>query len=283
MAGNLLIILGISILTASLFPVRRLIVLLPTSTLRNYWYALLVLIAMFMVGYVAYGLSFWQHHLQSDLRDLLVPAIFVFGSSFVWITCTLFLRTTIDLRRMALLEEESITDPLIGIYNRRYLERRLTHEIVRARRYDLPLSILMIDIDHFKTVNDIHGHQAGDLALNYIGKLILDGTRQVDIAARYGGEEIVVIATDTAESAAAKLAERLRENIAAHELILTNDAGERKTIRLTISIGVARMDEHITTLKQLIEHSDKALYQAKEEGRNRVKVYKETSGNNSSE
>lgn len=268
-----LVLLGILILVASLKPVHRLFDLLPASSLKNSWKGMLLLIVMFIAGYIGYTVFFWEHHLENDTRDLIVPAIFFFGSCFVWMTGTLSLRTAIDLRRMALLEEENITDPLLGIYNRRYLDRRLPNEVNRAIRYGLPLSILMVDIDHFKKINDIHGHQAGDLVLNYVGKLILGAIRQSDIAARYGGEEIVVIAPDTGGQAAVELAERLRDTIGSHELVLASESGQRQSVRVHVSIGVAELDEKTDNAAQFIENSDVALYQAKGSGRNCVMSY----------
>lgn len=273
MVWNLLVILGIIILAASLWPVRRLIALVPSSTLRNYWRTLMGLTALFITGYIAYAAFFWQHHLENDLHDFIVPVVFFFGSAFVWFTCTLFLRTTTDLRRMALLEEQNITDPLIGIYNRRYLDRRLEAEISRARRYGHPLSILMIDIDRFKKVNDLYGHKAGDLALNYMGKLILNAVRNLDVVARYGGEEIVIIAPDITESAAGKLAERLREHVAEHELVLASESSSQRSVHLTISVGVAELSDKVESVDELIECADRALYLAKERGRNRIGFY----------
>jgi len=273
-AINALILLGTLILMASLVPVRRLILQLPRSSLRNYWYSLITLIILFIVGYAGYGIHFWNHNLQNDLHDWVVPVIFFFGAVFVSLTCTLSLRTTQDLRRMALLEHENITDPLIAIYNRRYLDRRLANEVARARRYGLPLSVLMIDIDHFKQINDIHGHQAGDLVLAYLGKLILGVIRQTDVAARFGGEEIVIITPDTPAATAGELAERLRQSIEMHELVLTSEAAERNTIHITVSIGVADMHGEVSEAKNLIACSDHALYRAKEDGRNRVVVYR---------
>ena len=272
--NNLMILSGTIVLMASLFPVRRLIQYLPKSSLRTYWYSLITLIFMFIIGYTAYGIYFWARPAEDDLHIWIIPSIFFFGAVFVWLTSTLSLRTTQDLRRMALLEVENITDSLIGIYNRRYLDRRLINEVARAKRYDLPLSVLMIDIDHFKEVNDIHGHQAGDLALSYLGKLILGVIRQTDIAARYGGEEIVIITPDTPAATAADLAERLRQSIETHKLVLTNEAAERKTIHITVSIGVAGLSDTIDEADELIAFADQAMYQAKQRGRNRVLLYK---------
>lgn len=273
MAEAVLILLGVVILALSLPPAYALVNLLPNITLRRYWYALMLLIALFIVGYISYALLFWKHMLQHDSHDLIVPIIFFSGSCFVWVTSTLFHRTTLDLRRLALLEEESITDPLIGIYNRRYLDRRLANEVALAKRHDLQLSILMVDIDHFKEINDTYGHQAGDLLLNHLGKLILNVIRQSDVAARYGGEEIVIIAPETDASAANDLAERLRENIATHALIVSNGNGRRSNVSINVSIGVAELSAQIKNAEHLIDCSDVAMYQAKAAGRNRVRVY----------
>lgn len=270
MISNLLIVIGTVTLSASLWPVHRLIAMLPTSALRIYWCSIMGMILFFILGYIAYGVLFWQHNFLENAHAWVVPLIFLLSSLFVWFTSTLFLRTTSDLRRMALLEEESITDPLLGIYNRRYLDRRLTSEIARAKRYHRPLSVLMIDIDHFKSVNDQYGHQAGDLALSYIGKLLLNTVRGPDVVARYGGEEIVILAPDNGENEATRLAERLREHIAEHELILSSEGGGQKSIRLTVSIGVAEMGRAIETADELIECADRALYRAKACGRNQV-------------
>lgn len=273
MTGIALILTGIAILAFSLPPLYALIGLLPTSSLRRYWYALMLLVSFFIAGYISYGIIFWEHILKGDLHDLVVPIIFFSGSCFVWVTSTLFHRTTLDLRRMELLEEESITDPLIHIYNRRYLDRRLANEIALAKRHGLQLSILMVDIDHFKAINDDYGHQAGDLVLSYLGELILKAIRQSDIAARYGGEEFVIIAPEADSVAAADLAERLRESVEEHELVLASADSEAKIIRINVSIGVAELNEEIKTAEQLLDISDVAMYQAKAAGRNRVRVY----------
>jgi len=142
-----------------------------------------------MKGGRSYGFLKSRH---TAWLDLIVPSVFFFGAGFVWLTATLSLHTAIDIRRVTVLEHENITDPLIGIYNRRYLDRRLQEEFIRARRYSLPLSVLLLDIDHFKRVNDAYGHQVGDLVLSYLGKLLLSAIRATDIIARYGGEEILI-------------------------------------------------------------------------------------------
>jgi diguanylate cyclase (GGDEF)-like protein len=278
--ANCLVITGAIILVSSLIPVRKLISNLPPGQVRHSWNILRILTMVFIAGYLGYLATFWKSHM--DWSNLLVPGVFFFGACFVWLTSTLALQTATDVRRVALLEKESITDSLTGLYNRRYLDRRLEEEFARAKRYTLPLSILMIDIDHFKRINDNYGHQAGDLVLGYIGKLILNIIRNSDIAARYGGEELLVIAPNTPSSSAVELAERLRKHIEFHELVLTSEPIKQQKIQITVSIGVSIGRPIIKDVQELILEADEALYRAKREGRNRVIMNKgkEASSNN---
>ncbi|MDD3765096.1 MAG: GGDEF domain-containing protein [Nevskiales bacterium] len=265
-----LVIAGILVLVASLAPVKAVIDQLPSGKIRQRWFALAALICSFIVGYVAYAIVFALQPTEPDGMSLIVPAVFFCGACFVILTARLSIQTAIGLRRVSLLEQQTITDPLTGLYNRRYLDRRLEEELSRARRYGAPLTVLMVDIDHFKRVNDEHGHPAGDLALSYLGKLLLQIVRQSDIAARYGGEEFMVIAPQTPMATAAVLAERIRQQVESHKLIITSQHGERSEIRLTVSIGVAGASQATTTVEELVADADAALYQAKQSGRNRV-------------
>jgi len=155
-------------------------------------------------------------------------------------------------------------DGLTGIYNRRYLDSRLTEEIERSRRHGNPLSILLLDIDHFKKINDTHGHLCGDYALRKISELLQELVRTSDILGRYGGEEFLCILPETPHEQAVVLAERCREQIATKPL-----ACEDHQARITISIGVTGQHRD-DTLDSIIKRADDALYQAKREGRNRV-------------
>jgi diguanylate cyclase (GGDEF)-like protein len=179
------------------------------------------------------------------------------------------LQTAHDVRRLAVLELENITDPLTGMHNRRYLEKRLREEIARARRHGLPMSILLMDIDHFKIVNDTHGHPFGDLVLVELAKVIQDTVRNPDIVARYGGEEILVIAPDTPMAAALRLAERLRASVEAATLPSPGKATGASAPRVTVSIGVVSLDADADS-SALFRRADAELYRAKREGRNRV-------------
>ncbi len=155
-------------------------------------------------------------------------------------------------------------DGLTGIYNRRYLDNRLTEEIERSRRHGNPLSILMLDIDHFKKINDTHGHLCGDYALRKISELLQELVRTSDILGRYGGEEFCCVLPETPFEQAVVLAERCREQIAASPFSCTD-----QQTRITVSIGVTGMHRD-DTLDSIIKRADDALYQAKHDGRNRV-------------
>lgn len=166
----------------------------------------------------------------------------------------------------------SSTDGLTGLYNHREFQKRLEEEIGRASRYASPLSLLMIDIDYFKKVNDTYGHPSGDTILRSIGAIILQELRISDLAARYGGEEMTVILPETGSSNAFTFAERIREKI--HEFPMTVLAGE--TVHVTVSIGVASFPGDANDREGLIDTADQALYFAKEKGRNRTILYGET-------
>jgi diguanylate cyclase (GGDEF)-like protein len=270
--ANVLVITGAAVLIGALVPVRHLVSKLPRGTIAAKWRALTALIVLFVLGYVAYAAAFWSRH--AIWSDVIVPSVFLFGAIFVWVVARLSLQTAIDLRRVALLERENVTDPLTGVYNRRYMDRRLEEEVARARRYAHPLSVLLVDVDYFKRINDTHGHQAGDEVLKHLGELIMNAVREVDVVTRYGGEELLIIAPDATLDTALSLAERLRLHAESHELVLTSAAAGQRVIRFTISIGVASFDPDVTDGKNLVRHADEALYQAKGGGRNRVVAYK---------
>ena len=263
-----LVIAGTCVLIGALIPVRHLILQLSPGRVRRSWYLFVGLISFFIVGYIIHVLAFWGHN--ATWRDIIVPVIFFFGAGFVLLTTVLSLQTATDVRRVTLLEHESISDPLIGIYNRRYLDRRLKEECSRAQRCSLPLSVLLIDIDHFKLINDTNGHQAGDLVLSNLGKLLLQVIRKTDIATRYGGDEILIIAPNTSAPIAVTLAERLRQHVETHELVFTDASNKPQNIRITVSIGVAEVNKEVADCQELIKNADEALYHAKQGGRNRI-------------
>jgi diguanylate cyclase (GGDEF)-like protein len=162
------------------------------------------------------------------------------------------------------LESDSLLDPLTHCYNRRALKGRLEREIAHAQRYGTDLSIVMFDIDHFKRVNDVYGHSAGDAVLGAVAKAVMASIRSSDCLARYGGEEFVLLLPATRFSKAIETAERLRQNL---EHMQTTVGGE--TIKVTSSFGVA-LHKGALDGDQLIKRADQMLYEAKRLGRNRV-------------
>lgn len=268
--ATLLILIGLIIHLATLSPLRKLIAMLPLGSLRNKWYVMAGLIFIFITGYLGYVAMLWGRDLGWD--GLLVPCILLFGAIFVWSTIALSLQTTIDLRRIDVLEGENVTDPLTKIYNRRYMDRRLEEEAARSKRYAHKLSILMLDIDHFKQINDTYGHQAGDTILHSFASMINSDLRDVDIVARYGGEEFLVICTSTDIHGASLVAERIRRLIESHQFQIFNNFGKSQILKITASIGVSDFNMHIDSKDKMIHAADQALYQAKREGRNRVVI-----------
>ncbi len=259
-------IAGTIILITSLFPIFKLMKELPSGHFRKWWGILIALIFFFILGYLYYV---QQRYNNSDFsQNAIIPYILFFGSLFVFFTTTLFLRTTIDIKRIYTLEIENITDPLMGIYNRRYLTRILQEEFSKAKRYSLPLSTLMLDIDYFKKVNDTYGHDVGDMILRNLGTMIQELIRETDYVARYGGEEIMVICPLIDGQKASELAERLRQEI--ETCIMIPDDANKGTpeVRITVSIGVAECTSDISSVDDLIKRTDMALYRAKDEGRN---------------
>lgn len=165
------------------------------------------------------------------------------------------------------LAQLAIRDSLTGLYNRREFERLLGEELHRAARYQHPLSLLLIDIDRFKEINDGFGHRTGDQALRMVAASIRDISRKGDVVARYGGDELAVLLPETPIDDAMILAERIRKLTSSNGLWVGND----KSVDITLSIGVAMTEGQITTSEQLIDAADQAMYVAKTEGRNCVR------------
>jgi len=163
------------------------------------------------------------------------------------------------------LEELSITDSLTGLYNRSHLMETLAGEVARSRRHNRPFTLLIMDIDHFKTYNDTYGHLAGDEALRRTGLLLKESIRSCDYAARYGGEEFILILPETGADDGVGMAERLRNQIAEKEM-----GSDGEPLNVTVSVGVASFPRDGDDPHSLMKRADAALYEAKRRGRNRV-------------
>jgi diguanylate cyclase (GGDEF)-like protein len=170
-----------------------------------------------------------------------------------------------NARLMRELAAQSRRDGLTGLLNRRVFDENLEQELTRARRYDFPLSLAMVDIDHFKRVNDAHGHPTGDEVLRQVARRLEAGIRQSDQIFRYGGEEFAVLFAHTALSESADVCVRLLERLRGTPIETAAGA-----LDITASIGIACSDGEVGTSDTLVDRADQALYQAKAAGRNRV-------------
>jgi diguanylate cyclase (GGDEF)-like protein len=164
-------------------------------------------------------------------------------------------------------------DDLTQLCNRRYFFERFNQEMERAKRYQRPLSCLILDIDHFKHVNDTYGHLSGDQVLVDMAKILRNNCRQSDLAGRYGGEELIILLPETDSPGAMIIAERIREMIEQHQTV--DDRGE--IIRVTVSMGVASLTgpelEKMDKNERIVQYADDALLRAKKDGRNRIEIY----------
>lgn len=171
-------------------------------------------------------------------------------------------------RRENIITDLALVDGLTGLYNKRYFENRLFQEFSRYKRTGRQISLIQLDLDHFKNVNDTWGHQAGDEVLKQVAQTIMSNCRADEIAARVGGEEMCIIAIDCDTTSAKSLSERLR-----HEIETNPVHWQDVSIALTSSFGVAMVSEEVDSALELFQHADKALYHAKKTGRNKVCVY----------
>lgn len=202
--------------------------------------------------------------------DLRISPLHNEGGSFigrlvVWRDMTLLKKAQVELK------EQVIRDPLTGVFNRRYLTEMLEREFARAERSGFSISLAMIDIDHFKTVNDTYGHDAGDEILEGLAKILQGQTRGGDIVSRYGGEEFLVVLPGVTAEIAFHIAEKWRTSFLA--LMMPFDMPE---IRASLSCGIAEYPIHGTAPADVISNADKAMYRAKQAGRNCVMIWDES-------
>ncbi len=168
-------------------------------------------------------------------------------------------------RRHSQALRDALTDGLTGLVIKDYLHRRADEEVQRAQRYGTPLACVMIDLDHFKSVNDVHGHLAGDEVLRQCAEVVRGSLRATDIAGRFGGEEICLILPQCTLDSAVVIAERIRRQVEELQISFRG-----RNIQVTLSAGVAAIDHEVCSADELIEAADTALYTAKRTGRNRV-------------
>ncbi len=200
---------------------------------------------------------------------ILAAIILVLGGIYYFISR--LLRKINEAQRK--LVELATIDDLTQLCNRRYFFERFNQEMERAKRYQRPLSCLILDIDHFKQVNDTYGHLSGDQVLIDIAQILRNNCRQSDLAGRYGGEELIILLPETDSPGAMIIAERIREMIEQHQTV--DDRGE--IIRVTVSMGVVSLTgpelEKMDKNERIVQYADDALLRAKKDGRNRIEIY----------
>ena len=208
---------------------------------------------------------------NGEQRHVMIKAsAFYRNGQFVHSRATVF-----DLTERKELEEklrtQAMTDPLTGVFNRRYLQAKATTEISRARRQNYPIALIAIDIDHFKRINDAYGHDVGDDVLKRFTNTVADLLRQEDLLCRVGGEEFAILLPNTSLSQAEQVAERIRSTAAASPINISEEHS-KKMLWLTVSLGVTAILTNEKSLKPALKRADICLYQAKENGRNQVVV-----------
>lgn len=169
-------------------------------------------------------------------------------------------------------DRQAVTDELTSVYNYRYLMRELQREINRAQRFNMPFSVIMFDIDHFKNYNDVNGHPMGDKLLKKLALMIQKNTRKTDTVARYGGEEFLIVLPGLNKARAISIAHKIQQLVESEKFEMQE---KQPNGNLTISLGLASFPEDSKELKGLIDSVDKALYRAKNEGRNQIVVWNE--------
>lgn len=255
-------------LLCSLRPVSRIRKILPEPALVRAWYVLSGFILLFIGGYTAYLFVSCATH--ESLGEMVVPVVFFFGGIFVLIVCRLFDTTATKLVDFKRLEYESIRDPLTGTFNRRHMNHSLKTQAALARRNNTPLALLLIDIDHFKAVNDQYGHLCGDKILRQIADTIVTlAKRDIDMVFRYGGEEFLVMLPQTPLNSAIAMAEQIRASVeaSAFEMECQDDFPK---VHCSVSVGVGVYDPDQEDVVQCLKRIDTKLYKAKESGRNQV-------------
>jgi diguanylate cyclase (GGDEF)-like protein len=261
-----------SLSLTSLIVVRRVYRMLSPGLVRATWGALSLLICIQALGDLA---LLWINYTQGPNRhqDWLIASVCLGASLFVVLACSLAHHTAKDLSRLSKLESVACVDPVTELYNRRHIMDVLDTECMRSSSHNSPLSILLMDVDNFKKINDTYGHQAGDVVLKEMGVLITAASDS-RLVGRYGGEEFLVLLPQKDAAGASVTAERIRAVIEAATVVYDGDP----IISPTISIGIATAFGWKEKPEDLVGLADEALYAAKSTGRNRSCHAFESSG-----
>ncbi len=272
--ANILLLSGICLLVVSAFTSQQLIKKLPMGKVRNSWQMLTYFIIGFIFAYAVYMLMLMTG--QAILSSLVVPKLCFTAAAFILLLCFLTYQITRDIREAIAMDQASIIDPVLDIYNRRYFDRRIDEETQRSRRYKLPLSLILFEVDEFSNVVDQHGRLVGDVVLRKVSDFIMNTVRSSDIVARFDEHKIIVATTQTKEDMAEKLADRLRAEIEKLEIIRNSGEESAQALHVTVSGGVSCLLDSIKNGFELVDLAENALLQANKIGRNKVYTYDPT-------
>lgn len=270
-----LIGLGLLMILGAMGRTQNLIRILPD---RGQWPSLRNLMMFFAVGYAVY--LYFLVSGRPFNKDLVASEVFFLSSLFMLMVVRFAYTTIHDILRLDELEELANTDELTGMFNRRAIMHLLKDEYQKARRFGFPLSVAMVDLDHFKRINDTYGHLSGDLVLKEVAKVLNKGLRRIDVLGRYGGEEFLCILPSTAADGAVTTGERVRKQVKMLRFevagpeqlkpVTEEEVPSGETITVTVSVGVASIDSSMTDPEHVVSAADTALYAAKEGGRDRT-------------
>jgi diguanylate cyclase (GGDEF)-like protein/PAS domain S-box-containing protein len=183
--------------------------------------------------------------------------------------------TIVNLRLFKQVEKQSIIDQVTGVHNRRYFDRKIVQEMERVQRYERELSLIYLDMDNLKEINDELGHDQGDLVLKEIARLVRESSRRIDIVCRWGGDEFILILPETSIGEAKSKAEKIRSLIANYHFPRISGDGEKEPVRASVSVGVASIDHTESDPGDLFKKVDAAMYKAKQLGKNRVVIHED--------
>ena len=247
---------------------------LPRGAFLKWWKLMLALISVFATCYFIFALTIGEREPGPLLQ--LVAAVFFFGAIFVLLTLKLFMHTFSSMEKINWFNKGGILDETTGTYNLRYFEMRLNAEFERARRYNNPLTLMLLEIDNFKKTANSYGRSMSEKALGAICRLLKDNSRASDIMARYGGDQLVILFPNTALFNARKAAEKYRA-VMEDKVLDVDDERASMPVRLnyTVSIGISSLQNDVKRPNELMRRADISLNKAKDRGRNRVAIYGE--------
>lgn len=269
--ANILLLSGICLLVVSVFTAQQLIKKLPLGNVRHSWQMLNFLLVGSILGYAAYMLLLMTG--QLSLVNLNIPKLCFAAASFILLLCYLTYQTTRNIREAIAVDQASIIDPVLDIYNRRYFDRRIDEETQRSRRYNQPLSIILFEVDQFESIAKKHGRLVGNVVLRKVSDFLVGSVRASDIVARYDENRIVVATTQTKPDMAIMLADRLRGEVEKQDILSNSEQSVVDALRVTVTASVSWVEDRIKSGFDLTDVAEKAMKRASIEGHNRVYAY----------